>query len=57
MSASKQVANGPESTCSNARIFIPSNAREGFELFATLTSSTDFDDLNGLNCLNDLNET
>jgi hypothetical protein len=41
MSASKHVANGPESTCSKARILTPSNARDGFELLATLTSSHD----------------
>jgi len=40
MSASKQVANGPDSTCSKARIFTPSRAREGFEMLATLTSSS-----------------
>jgi len=52
MSASKQVVNGPESTCSKAKILTPSNAREGFELLATLTSDLDSNDLNGLNCLN-----
>src|SRR5918996_3253058 len=38
MSASRQVANGPESTCSKARILTPSSARMTFELLATLTS-------------------
>src|SRR5918994_5618126 len=38
MSASRQVANGPERTCSKARIFTPSRARFGFTLLATLTS-------------------
>src|SRR4026208_1611759 len=39
MSASRQVANGPERTCSKARTLTPSSAREGFESLATLTSS------------------
>jgi hypothetical protein len=55
ISASRQVANGPDNTCSNAKILTPSNAREGFELLATLTSYLDFNDLNDLNCLNDWN--
>src|SRR5919106_4575737 len=38
MSASRQVANGPDSTCSKARILTPSSARMTFELLATLTS-------------------
>src|SRR5512135_220225 len=38
MSASKQVANGPERTCSKAKILTPSNARVGLELFVTWTS-------------------
>jgi hypothetical protein len=32
------VANGPERTCSKARILTPSRARFGFTLLATLTS-------------------
>jgi len=33
------MSQTPESTCSKARILTPSNARDGFELLATLTSS------------------
>src|SRR5262245_4376858 len=39
MSASRHVANGPESTCSNARILTPSSARLGLRSAATVTSS------------------
>jgi hypothetical protein len=39
MSARRHVAKGPESTCSKARILIPSRALVGFPLLTTFTSS------------------
>src|SRR5262249_60433468 len=47
MSANRQVAKGPERTCSKARILTPSKARRDFKSDAIMTS-------HGLNGWNDL---
>src|SRR5262245_56206455 len=51
MSASRQVANGPDNTCSKASILTPSRARGILESLVTLTSCLCVNVLNDMNRL------